>query len=245
MAAAKYRRQEGVFLAEGVKVVRELLRSPCRTPTLMVLSGRERRWAPVLDGLPYPVATYLLTEGEWRGISQDKEPEGVMALVQMPPPPTLADIPDEHKRHLLLGHNINNPNNFGALLRTAHWFGIRTVISSRGSVESTHPKVVRSSMGSLFHLNILEEADFTTLLAELKHSYALIATDTAGGATPRAMSGKSALLMGNETHGLPADLKAQADACWHIPRRGDADSLSLPQAAAIMMYELTKEGQEQ
>jgi RNA methyltransferase, TrmH family len=239
LAAAKYRRQEAAFLAEGVKVVHELLRSPRRAAALMVLSGRERRWESLLEGLSYPVDTYLLTEGEWGRISQDKEPEGIMALVQMPPPLSLVDIPEGHKRHLLLGYNINNPSNFGALLRTAHWFGIRTVISSRGSVDSAHPKVVRSAMGSLFHLNILEEADFTTLLAELRRSYTLIATDAAAGVTPRAMPGKTALILGNETHGLPADLKAQAHACWHIPRRGDADSLSLPQAAAILMYELT------
>ncbi|MDD5167415.1 MAG: RNA methyltransferase [Syntrophales bacterium] len=235
---AKYRHQEGVFLAEGVKVVQELIRSPRKAETLMVMEDRNNRWESVVEGLPYPIDTYLLAETEWKGISQDKEPEGIMAAVTVQETLKIEDM----EGHLLLGCGISNPNNLGALLRTAHWFGIRNVVISRDSVDIAHPKVVRSSMGSVFHLNIVEEADFATLIPKLKMSHLIVGTDAALGVPPHRTARRTALIMGNESHGLPPSIKSLADECWSIPGTGGAESLSLPQAAAIMIYELTGQG---
>jgi TrmH family RNA methyltransferase len=238
---AKYRRQEAVFLAEGMKVVQELFNSPWKAAAVMVLEGRERRWESILAGMPYPVDAYLLSEGEWKGVSQDKEPEGIMAQVMMKGC-LKAGLPTGGiQGHLLLAHRISNPNNLGALMRTAHWFGIKTVMVSENSVDITHPKVVRSAMGSLFHLNILEEMDFMSLIPALKDSRLIIGSDPARGMPPRALTREAALILGNESHGLPAALQPFMDEWWCIPCACGAESLSLPQAAAIMIYELTRQ----
>lgn len=240
LGMAKYRREESAFLAEGAKVVQELFRSPWEAASVMVMEGHEGRWETILGSLPYRVDTYLLTEGEWRGITQDKEPEGIMAQVVLPDPLKAGVQTGAIDGHLLLTYAIRNPNNLGALLRTAHWFGIQTVMISRDSVDVTHPKVVRSSMGSLFHLNILDEMDFPALLSSLKDSHVIIGTNAAQGIYPHALPKPAALIMGNESHGLPASINAFADECWRVPGIGGAESLSLPQAAAVMIYELTK-----
>ena len=237
---AKYRRQEAVFLAEGVKVVRELFRSSWEASAVMVLEGRESRWQPVLEALPYDVATYLLTEGEWKSITQDKEPEGIMAQVPMGEPLLGRDASGHFDGHLLLAYRINNPGNLGALLRTAHWFGIRSVLISTESVDVTHPKVVRAAMGSLFHLRVLAEVDFIPVLDALKTSHVIVGTDVSHGRPPHSMARDTVLILGNESHGLPQDLKPLVDESWCIPGAGGPESLSLPQAAAIMMYELTR-----
>lgn len=241
MKLAKYRRQEGTFLAEGVKVVQELFRSSWEAAAVMVMAGRESRWEIILDTIPPHVDIFILTEAEWKCISQDKEPEGIMAQVvmgdQLKKGPPSGDI----SGHLLLGHKISNPGNLGALLRTAHWFGIRTVVMSEDSVDVTHPKVVRSAMGSLFHLQVLEEINFIPLVAGLKKSHVVVGTDVSRGVSPHPMARDTALIMGNESHGLPLELKQIIDESWCIPGAGGAESLSLPQAAAIMMYELTRQ----
>ncbi len=142
--------------------------------------------------------------------------------------------------HLLLLHRIGNPGNLGTILRTAHWFGIGAVLLSAGSVDPTHPKAVRASMGSLFHLRLAHGLDFAALLPSLRGQRFLVAGDVRGGKAPHPCPGGAAIMLGSETHGLPGELLAMADERWHIPGAGGAESLSLPQAAAVMMYECTK-----
>jgi TrmH family RNA methyltransferase len=137
---------------------------------------------------------------------------------------------------LLLLYRVNNPNNLGALLRTADWFGFRTVLLSAGSVEAMNPKVVRTSMGSLFHLTVVEAVDFERFLPKLRGRFHVVGSDVRKGGPPHPCAVKTALLMGSESHGLPASLLAMIDEWWRIPGGGAAESLSLPQAAAIMMY---------
>jgi TrmH family RNA methyltransferase len=141
--------------------------------------------------------------------------------------------------HIILAYGMNNPNNLGALIRSAHWFGFGAILLSVDSVDFTNPKVVRTSMGSLFHLMVIPEVDFAGLLPSLKKKYVLVAGDAAKGTPPHRCLQPTALLLGSESHGLPGQLLEQADERWNIPGTGGAESLSLPQAAAIMMYAAT------
>ncbi len=239
---AKYRRQEGLFLAEGYKVVRELLNSVWETRAILAAGKKGARWDEFLSAVPEQIDVYGLSETEWNALSQDKTPEGIMAIAAMPPQAGITDLFALDAGHILLLYQINNPGNLGALMRTAHWFGFGTIILSAGSVDFTNPKVVRSSMGSLFHLRVIPEADFAEILPRVREHYFLAGSQTRKGAMPHACARKTALLMGSESHGLPEELLLLADEQWCIPGAGQADSLSLPQAAAIMMYECTREG---
>lgn len=106
-------------------------------------------------------------------------------------------------------------------------------------MDFTNPKVVRSSMGSLFHLTIIPKTDFSIFLPMVKEYYFLVGSNARSGVAPHECTLNTALLLGSESHGLPeepADLAAEQ---WHIPGAGGTESLSLPHAAAIMMYEMT------
>ena len=236
---ARVRKQENLFLAEGVKVVKELLQSAWKARALLILSGKEDHFADVASAVSGKIDVYRLSEKEWDRLSQDKNPEGIMAVVSIPAMPSIDDPPAIRRDRLLLLHEINNPNNLGALLRTADWFGFRTVLLSAGSVDYTHPKVVRTAMGSLFHLTLIANVDFPALLPGFKTSFRLVGSDVRNGVTPHSCTGKTALLLGSESHGLPQHLLDLTDERWRIPGVGDAESLSLPQAAAIMMYACT------
>lgn len=239
LAMEKYRRREGLCLAEGVKVVGELLRSLWKTQALLISAEKSGRREEILAGLPSGIPIYRLTDSEWAPLSQDRSPEGVIAVAAVPPPADFARRLEEGGPLLLL-HQVNNPNNLGALLRTAHWFGFRTVLLSEGSCEATNPKVVRTSMGSLFHLAVMEHLDFDSMLSEIRGRFRVIGSEVREGVAPHPCGPATALLMGSESHGLPEALLAMTDERWRIPGSGEAESLSLPQAAAIMMYECVR-----
>jgi TrmH family RNA methyltransferase len=236
----KYRCRERRCLAEGVKVVSELLRSFWKTEALLISSEKSGRWEKILAGVPAGIPIFRLTDREWAALSQDPSPEGVMAVAAIPPPADLACRLETEGGPLLLLHQVNNPNNLGALFRTAHWFGFRTVLVSEGSCEATNPKVVRTSMGSLFHLTVMENLDFDSILSEIRGRFRVVGSEVREGVAPHSCAAGTALLMGSESHGLPEKLLAHTDERWRIPGAGEAESLSLPQAAAIMMYECVR-----
>ena len=233
----KYRCREGLCLAEGVKVVGELLRSCWKTEVLLISAEKSEQREEMLAGVPSGIPIYRLTDREWATLSQDPSPEGVMAVAAVPPPADPACRLEAEGGPLLLLHQVNNPNNLGALLRTAHWFGFRTILVSKGSCEATNPKVIRASMGSLFRLTVMENLDFDSILSEIRGRFRVVGSEVREGVAPHPCSPATALLMGSESHGLPEKLLAQTDERWRIPGAGEAESLSLPQAAAILMYE--------
>ena len=186
-------------------MVAELFKSGRPLEALLVQEEKIGRWEALLAGAPAGVAIYRLGAREWEALSQDESPDGVMAVAAMTPaidPESLPDSPGP----LLLLHEVNNPNNLGAVLRTADWFGFRTVLISAGSCEATNPKVVRTSMGSLFHLTLSRGGRFRA----------------APAAAPRPFPGRGKRRAGRGCHRIPAQpgrrssWGARAAAC---PRR--------------------------
>jgi TrmH family RNA methyltransferase len=241
LSQTKYRHQERLFMAEGHKIVQELLKSKWKTRAVLVMEGKRPQWDAFLSTVPEGIDVYGLSEREWDALSQDKAPEGIMAIAAMPPRTDTDELLSHVSGHVLLLYQINNPNNLGAVMRTAHWFGIGAIVLSSGSADFTNPKVVRSAMGSLFHLRVIVDADFAEIVPRIKERYFLVGSSTQKGIMPHACKQDTALLLGSESHGLPDALLRFTDEQWFIPGTGRADSLSLPQAASIMMYECTRQ----
>ena len=242
LGQTKYRHQESLFLAEGFKVVQELLKSDWETRAILVMEERGARRGILSCPVPEETDIYELTEAEWAKLSQDRTPEGIMALVAIPRRSHVDPLPSlDDSGHLLLLYRISNPSNLGAVIRTAHWFGIRNILLSAGSVDFTNSKTVRSAMGSLFHVTTIPDVDFTGIMPRIKERYVLVGGDHRKGVIPHPCMKRTALLLGSESHGLPEDLLCMTDEQWRIPGTERTDSLSLPQAAAIMMYECTKQ----
>jgi RNA methyltransferase, TrmH family len=235
---AEARRQAGILLAEGFKVVEELLKSSGDVHALLVMEEKRERWDLLLSRLPENIETYNLTATQWRKLSQDKNPEGIMAVASLSRLFRISDLPESG--HAVFAYRINNPNNLGALVRTAHWFGFGAVVASAGSVDFGNPKVVRSSMGSVFHLALIPDVDLVAELPALRERYLLVASHAGEGIMPHPCTRNTGLILGSESHGLPGSLADLAAEKWRIPGTGGAESLSLPQAAAIMMYECTR-----
>lgn len=238
LAEAKFRRAEGLFVAEGVKVVRELLKSDWPIDAILALPEKAQYWEKLIAPFADKGPVYQLSRSEWKKVSQDKEPEGIMAIVRNKSRADFESWLPSAARHVLIGHEISNPQNLGALARSAHWFGFEGIILSPNSVDWTNPKVIRASMGSIFHLTVLSDVDLSAALPVIKRNFVLLGSDVHDGVAPHPFTGKAALLLGNESHGLPDHLLEKVGERWRIPGGTRSDSLSLPQAAAIMMYEM-------
>jgi RNA methyltransferase, TrmH family len=236
----KFRHAEGIFLAEGVKVVEELLSSVWQIEAILVLPEKIKHWEKLTTKISPNISVYELKLAEWKKLSQDKEPEGIMAIAAIPPEISFSSMLAQADGNILILQEINNPNNLGALMRSALWFGFTNIILSANSADYINPKTIRASMGSLFHLTIISDVDLIAALPQIKKTHYLVGSDVRKGLPPHQLLKKVALLLGSESHGLPDDLLALADEQWTIQGSGKADSLSLPQAAAIMMYECAK-----
>jgi TrmH family RNA methyltransferase len=237
---SKARREEGIFLAEGVKVIKELLSSDWQIEAILVLPEKIKHWKGLVDKADGNITIYSITGSQWKKLSQDKEPEGIMAVVKIKPEPDLTSCLSTSPENTLILHEINNPGNMGALMRSAHWFGFTNIILSANSADYTNPKTVRASMGSLFHLTIVSNVNLIAALPQIKKTHRLVGSDVREGLPPHPLPQKAALLLGSESHGLPEQLLKIADERWCIPGNAQADSLSLPQAATILMYECAK-----
>jgi len=236
----KFRHAEGIFLAEGVKVVEELLSSDWPTEAILVLPEKTKYWKEMVDKADSTIPIYSITGSQWKKLSQDKEPEGIIAIVQIKPEPVLSSFLSTSPENTLILHEINNPGNIGALMRSARWFGFANIILGANSADYLNPKTVRASMGSLFHLTIISDVNLIEALPQIKKTHRLVGSDVRKGLSPHPLPQKAALLLGSESHGLPEQLLKIADERWCIPGNAQADSLSLPQAATIMMYECAK-----
>jgi TrmH family RNA methyltransferase len=237
---AKVRQEEGIFLAEGIKVVEELLTSDWQIKAILVMPEKIKYWEKLALPTPKDIPFYQLTRSQWEKIGQDREPEGIMAVAAMKQTLDFSLWLIETSGNILILHEINNPLNLGALARSARWFGFDGIILSANSANFTNPKAVRASMGSIFHLTIIHDIDLSAALPEIRKNFSLIGSDVRKGLLPHPVHKKAALLLGNESHGLPETILETTDEQWSIPGIGKADSLSLPQAAAIMMYECVK-----
>ncbi len=238
----KYRDQSGHFLCEGLRLCEEAIDGPATVLEIIVADGPEttrlqqllqragRRAIPILR----------TTQANMDRLCDTEAPQAVAARVAQAGPCQAVDL-STNDRLILAVDQLQDPGNLGTLLRTADWFGVKTILISRHSVDLYNPKVVRASMGALFHLTCYTEVEMQPTLARLRDDgYRLLAAVTDAAAPLIANAEKTILLVGSEANGISAGLVELADHRFTIPRLGGGESLNAAIAAGIALYELTK-----
>lgn len=237
----KYRMQEEKFLVEGLKIVEEGLNSNYNNEAVFVTPAFAESFPEVISVISKKVNTVLeLKSIEFQKISDTKSPQGIAAVFDKKyPKRSLSELKDDI---LVLIDNVSDPGNLGTILRTCDWFGIYNVLLTNESVEYLNPKVIRSSMGSVFHLNIYDDV-FENDLIDLKSSgYKIISSDIKGkNVFNFKLDSKSILVFSNESTGPSDRIKELADNMISIPGRGRAESLNVSTAAAIIISKFINE----
>ena len=224
----KYRQKHNLFVAEGPKVVDELLNSS------LVL---EQVFVTVDCGLKLPSDKKIeITSAELKKISQLKTPNKALALFQIPLENNI-----EPEGFVIALDSINDPGNLGTIIRLCDWFGVSQLICSPDTVSCYNQKVVQASMGSLTRVSIV----YTDLLRFLKETeLPVFAADMHGENVYEVqLPRKSVLIMGNEANGISDEIMDLVQHKISIPQFGDTpntESLNVATATAILLSEFKR-----
>lgn len=236
----KMRQRQKRFLAEGVRVVEDLLASRCTVRLLVATSSvedtpRGRLLLELAAGRRVPLRRVTLPE--LQSYAATEHPQGVVAVADVPEAALHQLASGEESSVVLVLDGVQDPGNFGSLVRTAEALGARGVVALPGTVDPWNPKSIRSAAGSAFRLPIVEN-DWETVGPWLRdHEFVIFAA--AAGADPLGSPPRrAALVVGNEGAGISAETLARADRAVGIPLRGRAESLNVAAAAAILLHQL-------
>jgi TrmH family RNA methyltransferase len=234
----------GAFLAEGRQAVGEALTAartdPAAVRELFATEAAAAAHRDLLAATRVPVR--LVTERAAASLSETVTPQGLVAVCALRDVPVGQLAADPPRLAVALAE-LADPGNAGTVLRSADACGAGAVVFGAGSADPYNGKVVRSSAGSLFHVDVVRSAALAPLLAAVQAAGVTVLAATGDGETALdAAAGDGLLaapvlwLFGNEARGLDPGLAALADARVRIPMRGRAESLNLAVAAGICLY---------
>ncbi len=257
---AKERELQDVFVVEGVKMYREAPKD--RLVHTYVSESFLRKNPSVFEGVE-PLTE--LSDRVFESVSDTKTPQGVLCLVRRCHH-TLRVLLEEYREDsvsgsmagtatigqpsavraplILILENLQDPGNLGTILRTAEGAGVTGVLLSRDCVDIYNPKVIRSTMGSVYRVPFCYSQDWRGDLDRLKRQgVRLYAAHLKGEKYYDGISYRepSAFLIGNESRGLTEETAAMADAYIRIPMCGQVESLNAAVAASILMYEANRQ----
>jgi TrmH family RNA methyltransferase len=233
LATKKGRLEVGAFPVEGEKAIRQVLDNRPQT-ILEILTVAE----PALTFRQLNVR--LVTESQFRSISNTRTPQGIMAIVRLPAEIYSDSLPDDTGAKVLLLEDIQDPGNLGTLIRTAAAFDFSGVIMTEGCADLLSPKCVQSTAGTFSSLWLRRTGHYFELAGDLKKKgYTLVMADLDGTAEPSVLCRQKrlVLVLGNESTGLSREFLAMADYRLRIlMTRKKAESLNAAVCGAICMY---------
>lgn len=236
--SAKARNEKHVFVIEGIKMFQE-----AKKHTIIEKAyASETFWkekGEYLEGVEYEI----LTDNLLKEVSDTMTPQGILAIVRKPIY-QLEQLLSLQRGAFLFLEDVRDPGNVGTMIRTAEGAGIKGIILSKECVDVYNPKVVRSTMGSLFRMPLVYVDDFQDIIIKAKDfGFRLFATDIQGKKDydQEDYKGKCGIIIGNEANGISKETRANADVFVKIPMVGEVESLNASVAAALMMYEVYRQ----
>jgi TrmH family RNA methyltransferase len=239
---AAARRRDSAYLIEGQKLVAEAVAESVPLHEIFVAPrvARDQAGEALLASLQKAKAPLTaVSDRLLERMSEAKTPQGILAIAVRPEDTESLPSPTPG-RPLAVGWHVQDPGNLGALIRLAEATGAAGFLAAGSGADPYHPRTIRAAAGSLFRLRPATCGDESTLVRRLRGAgYGLLASVPRDGQNPSQVTWNHpwALLLGGEGAGLPEELLAAADARVAIPTEGRVESLSVPAAAAILLYE--------
>lgn len=233
----KGRRNLGAFLLEGLRLIEDAISSGAAIRYFVVSDSFAEKSLKVVSARP---GTKVMTipDDLFARVSETQSPQGIMAAVDIPA--YEQDSVLSRISRLMVLENLQDPGNLGTIIRSADACGFDGILLSKDSVDPYNPKVVRSTMGSLFRVPVLIPDDFYGTLKDLQAQGIRVIAAHPRDAVPcweADLSDRLALVIGNEGNGLSEELLRLADCTIMIPMEGKAESLNASSAASILLYE--------
>ena len=242
-SSASYRRGEGVFVAEGLRLCTDALDSGADVVSAYfseTFFNAHREFAEQAEnGIK---ESFILRDSIFSAVSDTKTPQGVLFVIKTLDKTIDFDTIKDNGKVLAL-ENVQDPVNLGTILRTAEALGVDAVVLSSGCCDVYSPKVVRGSMGAVFRLPMHIAADlpeFIRVFNSFGTSYAAVLDRDSVSLSEGLDKGAVLAVVGNEGNGMTPEAVAACTNKLYIPMRGGAESLNVSAAAGIIIWEMVK-----
>jgi len=243
-------REQGFFIAEGEKVVRRLLESDFAVVSLLLPARWLREYEPLLRSRQEPIRAYVAEKEILERLTGFSMYQGVLAIGKIPPAPNLDAILEKSGRPCLFAaiEDLSNAENVGVMARNCVAFGVQALLVGRSCGSPFLRRAVRSSMGAVFRLPVIEGIDLPQTLRDLR-ARGLRCVAAHPRSERRTLAGCNftadcCLVFGGEGYGIPAETVAACDESVAIPMAGGVDSLNVANAAAVFFYEAGRQRAE-
>ncbi len=238
----KYRDLSKEFIIEGIKLIKEAIEENANIKKIIICENCENSDI-IPKELMYEVAKYeciYVTESILKSISDVNTPQGILAIIGI----ENKEMQIDYSPDIIVAlDDIQDPGNLGTILRTIDSVGLNQILVSKGTADCYNPKVIRSTMGAIFRVKIIECEDlFQTLKEVRKHKFDIVITSLkAENSIYDINYSKKVIVIGNEANGVEKKIQDISDVKVKIPMLGKTESLNASVATGIVLYEYVRQ----
>ena len=238
----KYRDINQEFVIEGIKLIREAIEENADIKQIIICDNCLNSDV-IPKKLMYEIAKYecvYVTEKIFRTITDVNTPQGLLAIIGR----NSTENEINYNQDIIVAlDDIQDPGNLGTILRTVDSIGLNQILVSKGTADCYNPKVVRSTMGAIFRIKIIECDNLEKTLQEARnHQYKVIVTSLqTENSVYDIKYNKKVVVIGNEANGVSDEIQNLADEKIKIPMLGKTESLNASVATGIILYEYVRQ----
>ena len=238
----KYRDESNEYVVEGVKLVEEAVKENAKIKQIIVCEDTTRTYE-IPTHIMLEIAKYeciSVSDKIFNIITQVTNPQGIMAIIEK----NAQDAQIDYTQDIIVVlDDVQDPGNLGTILRTVDSIGLNQIIVSKGTADAFNSKVVRSTMGAIFRIKIIEVENLAQAIKEMrKHHFKLMVTSLQTKNSIYDIDfNKKIIVIGNEANGVSKEIQDIADEKAKIPMLGRTESLNASVAAGVVMYEYVRQ----
>lgn len=238
----KYRDLTNQYLVEGTKLIKEAIEENVKINQIVVCEDCLKEDGCTEQKLLYQIAKYdciYVSSKIFNSLTDVVNPQGMLAVIQKESGEEKIKYTEDM---IMVLDGIQDPGNLGTILRTIDSCGLTQVVLSKTSVDAYNPKVVRSTMGAIFRVKIIEAENLVETLKHMKkHKFKVVATSLSGTENIYEMDmTKKVIVIGNESKGVSKEILEVADNKVKIPMLGKTESLNAGIATGVILYEYVR-----
>ncbi len=240
----KYRDMSNEYVIEGMKLIAEAIQEKAPIKQIILCDDCEKN-AMIPKDLMYEIAKHeciYVTEKLFKYLSEVQTPQGILAIIEK----NKKDKEIDYMQDIIVAlDDVQDPGNLGTILRTVDSVGLTQLLVSKGTADAYNPKVVRSTMGAIFRVKIIEWENLKQTLKEIKkHKFKVVVSSLQAQDTIYDIKyNKKVVIIGNEANGVEQEIQALADEKVKIPMLGKTESLNASVATGIILYEYVRQKQ--
>lgn len=238
----KYRDESNEYVVEGVKLVEEAVKENAKIKQIIVCEDTTRTYE-IPTHIMLEIAKYeciSVSDKIFNIITQVTNPQGIMAIIEK----NAQDAQIDYSQDIIVVlDDVQDPGNLGTILRTVDSIGLNQIIVSKGTADAFNSKVVRSTMGAIFRIKIIEVENLAQAIKKMrKHHFKLMVTSLQTKNSIYDIDfNKKIIVIGNEANGVSKEIQDMADEKAKIPMLGRTESLNASVAAGVVMYEYVRQ----